>query len=162
VPVPVEVVGLPVGYAAAAGSPHRGPVHVAGRIRRGDLREVLRGVPATAQLVLIVASADLPEVLGAAGDHRGTTTGSVLAEPVWARERVTWGPLAALPGAIRDRTDVVCCLDGTGQRSGPDEALLAALAAQGVSARTLALALADLPGWSRRRAYEVVHRVGKA
>src|SRR5262249_49791497 len=146
---------------AAAGSPHRGPVHVAGRIRRGDLREVLRAVPAAAQLVLTVASADLPEGLGAAHEHRGTTTRRAPAEPGWGRERVAWGPLAALPGAVRDRTDVVCCLDGTGQPSGPDEALLAALAAQGVSARTLALALADLPGWSRRRAYEVVHRMAK-
>src|SRR6266545_3609508 len=126
--VAVEVAGLPVGYAAAAGSPRRAPVHVAGRLR-------------------------LPDLLAAAERERGTSTAAVLAEPVWSREYVHWGPLAGLAGAVRGEVDVVCCLDGTGAETGgydADEALLAALVGQGVSGRTLALALAGLPGWSRR------------
>jgi hypothetical protein len=162
VAVAVEVVGLPMEYAVAAGSPRRGPVHLAGRPHRRDLRAVLRAVPATSQLVVTVPAANLPELLAAAARDRGTVTAAVLGEPAWAREYVTWGPLGALPAAVRERTDVVCCLDGTGEVPGryeADEALLAALAGQGVSARTLALALAGLPGWSRRQAYDAVHRL---
>ncbi len=161
--VAVEVAGLPVGYAAAAGSPRRAPVHVAGRLRQRDLRGALRAVPAASQLVVTVPAVRLPDLLAAAERERGTSTAAVLAEPVWSREYVHWGPLAGLAGAVRGEVDVVCCLDGTGAETGgydADEALLAALVGQGVSGRTLALALAGLPGWSRRRAYEAVHRLG--
>jgi hypothetical protein len=160
--VAVEVAGLPVGYAAAAGSPRRAPVHVAGRLRQRDLRGALRAVPAASQLVVTVPAARLPDLLAAAERERGTSTAAVLAEPVWSREYVRWGPLADLADAGRGAADVVCCLDGTGAETGgydADEALLAALVGQGVSGRTLALALAGLPGWSRRRAYEAVHHL---
>jgi hypothetical protein len=154
----VEVVGLPLGYAAAAASPRRAPVHLAGRLRQRDLRGVLRAVPPASQLVVTVAADELPELLAAAERERMTSTAAVL----WAREYAHWGPLAALPDVVPGRGEVVCCLDGSGAPTGgydPDEALLAALAGQGVSGRTLALALAGLPGWSRRRAYDVVKKL---
>lgn len=158
----VEVIGLPVGYAVAAGSPRRAAVHVAGRLRHRELRDVLHAVPPSSQLVVTVPGANLPELLAAAERERGTLSAAVLAEPVQIREYVTWGPLAMLPDGVRERSDVVCCLDGTGEdphRYDADEALLTALAGQGVSSRTLALALAGLPGWTRRRAYDAVHRL---
>ncbi len=92
-------------------------------------------------------------------------TAAVAAEPYWQSERPRWGPVDTLLPAGPARANIVCCLDPAAT-SWPEavpelatldqRALLAALRGQGVSARTLALALASLPGWSRRQAYDLL------
>ncbi|SHJ96797.1 hypothetical protein SAMN05443637_101340 [Pseudonocardia thermophila] len=151
--VAVEVAGLPAALVAAAGSPVRGPVQLAeGRSR---IDAVLRSAPPEVTLVVTVAAADLPRLLERAADRRGTRTATVV-DPA-AGGVVRWGPVGRLR-AGRTSGELVCALDGAADTVlGPElAAFVRGLLAAGVSARTAAHALAQVPGWSRRSAYDAV------
>ena len=103
-----------------------------------------------------VAAGDLPALLERAAQRRGTGTAAVL-DPA-SGGLVRWGPVEGLR-AERTSGDLAVALDGVpGDAELGEEltALLRALLADGVSARSAALALARVPGWSRRRAYDAV------
>jgi hypothetical protein len=155
--VAVEVAGLPPGYAAAAASPRRAPVVVAGPVRRADLPALVRVAPPAWQLSVTVPVEVLPALAELAAAERGTATAAVVEPDGYAG----WGPVERLR-SYAGRGAVTCCLDGTDRETSldpADEALFASLLRHGVSARTLALALAGVPGWSRRRAYDAVRSI---
>lgn len=157
--VAVEVAGLPVALVAAAASPRRGPVHLAGRVRAADAGKLLRSAPAHSHLVLTTDARQLPDLLERAAADRGTETAAVAVPEEGGR--VVWGPIGELAW---DRTggELVCCLDAAEPAVGADEQitrLATALLEQGVPARSVALAVAQLPDWSRRRAYDVVTKI---
>ncbi|RZS36497.1 hypothetical protein EV193_107178 [Herbihabitans rhizosphaerae] len=141
--VRVEVAGLPAALAAAAASPHRGPLHLAERpaLRPADL----------GARVAITAPAD---ALIAAAKAAGRPAHGVLLDGPWA----TWGPLPDV------RDEITCCLDPIEESEVdglPDDlaATLKALAEDGVPTKTLASAAASALGWSRNRAYDAVSRL---
>ncbi len=151
----VEVLGVPPELAVAGVSPRGGPVLLATGLGR---REVVR--LATAHRSSIVVFRCAGSELGKHFDDLARAVGSTHAA-VGAGERPVWGPLARVrehPGSGW----VLCAVDpveGAPAEDVPDltpAALLAALLAQGVSAKTLAQALAEQPGWSRKRAYDAV------
>lgn len=157
--VAVEVAGLPADLAVAAASPRRGPIHLAGRVRAADAAKLLRAAPAHSQLVVTIDAKQLPDLLERAAADRGTETAAV-AVPMEGGP-ASWGPIGDLTW---DRTggELVCCLDAAEPAAGGDEQiarLAAALLEQGVPARSVALAVAQLPDWSRRRAYDVVTKI---
>lgn len=152
--IAVEVAGLPVALAAAVSA--RGPVQLAGAVAGSRLDAVLRSVPPQATLVVTVAAGDLPRLLERAADRRGTATATVL-DP-GAGGVLRWGPVGDLRPP-RTSGELVVALDGIAGDTDLGEELTAfvrGLLADGVSARSAALALARLPGWSRRRAYDAV------
>lgn len=158
----VEAGGLPAHLAAAAASPRRAAVYVAGRLEPGDARSVLRQVPPDAQLVFSAAAGQWPALLKAAAVTRHVDTGVVAVRPgldPWT----PWGPVAAVP--VSRGAEVVCCLDGVdavGLDASPDPAvavLVRRLADEGVATKTLAAALAAALGWPRGRAYDAVTRL---
>ena len=152
----VEVAGLPAEVAVAAASPVRGPVQLAGPVPRARIDAVLRSTPPETTLAVTVAAGDLPALLERAAQRRGTGTAAVL-DPA-SGGLVRWGPVEGLR-AERTSGDLAVALDGVpGDAELGEEltALLRALLADGVSARSAALALARVPGWSRRRAYDAV------
>lgn len=154
--IAVEVAGLPGTLAVTAASPLRAPVQLAGPVARARMDAVLRSVPPEATLVVSVPAGDLARLLERAAAQRGTTTAAVL-DP-GAGGPVRWGAVDDLR-VTRTSGELVCALDGTAARSDLGEELTAfvrGLLADGVSARSAALALARLPGWSRRRAYDAV------
>ena len=154
--IAVEVAGLPAEVAVAAASPVRGPVQLAGAVARARIDAVLRSAPPETTLVVTVAAGDLPGLLQRAAQRRGTATAAVL-DPA-SGGLVRWGPVERLR-AERTSGDLAVALDGVpGDAELGEEltALLRALLADGVSARSAALALAKVPGWSRRRAYDAV------
>jgi len=156
----VEVAGLPAEVAVAAASPVRGSVQLGGAVARARIDAVLRSVPPETTLVVTVAAGDLPALLERAAQRRGTGTGAVL-DPA-AGGLVRWGPVEGLR-AKRTSGELAVALDGvSGDAELGEEltALLRALLADGVSARSAALALARVPGWSRRRAYDAVLGLG--
>jgi hypothetical protein len=155
----VEVAGLPAEVAVTAAAPARGPVQLAGAVPRARIDAVLRSVPPETMLVVTVAADDLPALLERAAQRRGTATAAVL-DPA-SGGLVRWGPVEGLR-AERSSGELVVALDGVpGDAELGEEltALLRALLADGVSARSAALALARVPGWSRRRAYDAVLRL---
>lgn len=155
----VEVAGLPAEVAVTAAAPARGPVQLAGAVPRARIDAVLRSVPPETTLVVTVAAGDLPALLERAAQRRGTATAAVL-DPA-SGGLVRWGPVEGLR-AERSSGELVVALDGVpGDAELGEEltALLRALLADGVSARSAALALARVPGWSRRRAYDAVLRL---
>jgi hypothetical protein len=152
----VEVAGLPAEVAVAAASPVRGPVQLAGPVPRARIDAVLRSAPPETTLAVTVAAGDLPALLERAAQRRGTGTAALL-DPA-SGGLVRWGPVEGLR-AERTSGDLAVALDGVpGDAELGEEltALLRALLADGVSARSAALALARVPGWSRRRAYDAV------
>jgi hypothetical protein len=154
--IAVEVAGLPAEIAVTAASPLRGPVHLAGPVPRARIDGVLRSAPPETTLVVTVAAGDLPTLLDRAAQRRGTGTAAVL-DPA-SGGLVRWGPLDGLR-AERTSGVLAVALDGVpGDAELGEElaALLRALLADGLSARSAALALARVPGWSRRRAYDAV------
>ncbi|MGI5130227.1 DUF371 domain-containing protein [Pseudonocardia sp. CA-107938] len=154
--VAVEVAGLPAESAAAAASPVRGAVQLTGPVPRARIDAVLRSAPSETTLAVTVAAGELATLLERAGQRRGTATAAVL-DPA-SGGLVRWGPIDALR-AERTSGELAVALDGApGDAELGEEltALLRALLADGVSARSAAHALARVPGWSRRRAYDAV------
>ena len=154
--IAVEVAGLPAAVAATAASPVRGPVQLAGPVGRSRIDAVLRSVSTETTLAVSVAAGDVARLLERAVIQRGTATAAVL-DPA-AGGLVRWGPVGELR-VTRTSGEIVCVLDGTSAESDLGAELTAfvrGLLAEGVSTRSAALALAGLPGWSRRRAYDAV------
>jgi hypothetical protein len=154
--IAVEVAGLPAEVAVSAASPVRGPVQLAGPVPRARIDAVLRSAPPETTLAVTVAAGDLQALLQRAAQRRGTGTAAVL-DPA-SGGLVRWGPVEGLR-AERTSGDLAVALDGVpGDAELGEEltAVLRALLADGVSARSAALALAKVPGWSRRRAYDAV------
>ncbi|MBP2475918.1 hypothetical protein JOF53_004790 [Crossiella equi] len=153
-PAAVEVVGLPPGLAAAAASPVAAPVFLAQPGRKPA--DSLRNAPLTARVVLRVPADLVPKVLDVARE-RGSRSWAYAVEPYAESERPRWGGLDEL--IPPSRGEVWLCVDPAPGEAGLDpdlRKLLTGLLAEGVSAKTLAKTLADLPGQSRRTAYDTV------
>lgn len=155
----VEVIGMPDELAVAAVSPHSGPVLLAA----GEGRRRLAGVLAahrSARVVIRTPAAELPKILGEAERVLGTETAAVAAASMV--ERPWWGPVAQAGAQVPGGGEVLCCVDPVQAVDGETDievdhiALIRALLEQSVSHKTLALALARLPAWSRKRAYDLV------
>jgi hypothetical protein len=98
------------------------------------------------------AAAELPTVL--AGLGRGD---AALVLATAGGERPQRGRQSQL--AIPARGELICRVSAVADTDRPPVeagALVDALLAQQVTPRSIALALAQLPGWSRKRAYELV------
>ncbi len=150
----VEVLGVPAEHAVLAAAP-------------GGATAVLHGggVPPRELPVLAAANPALPLVvrcpagrlarLLADCDRAGS---QLVLAPLDDPERPHRGRLADLP--LPDRGDVACWVaarPGAEQAAVIDPAaLVRQLHVQSVTPRTIALAVAALPGWSRRSAYEFV------
>jgi hypothetical protein len=156
----VEVLGLPPEAAVAWASPHTAPVLTAvGFGRRDALRIAERHRDSI--VVFRCAARELDRDLDHAMHAFGTRTAAVTSVKASSCERPRWGPVADLRG-FGGSSDVLCALDPVEDL--PDEAtadiapapMLTALLADGVSAKSLAGALATMPGWSRKRAYDFV------
>lgn len=146
----VETVGLSARLAAAAASPSRGPLTLAPD--DADPRAVLRRTPVTHRLVLSTSPDRLPAVLALAAELRGGAD-AVIAQEDAPPLRVRGGALPELPS----QGTVYVCLDARDDEVALDPAVRAAIAglvADGVPTKTAARALAELTGWTRRRAYE--------
>ena len=117
------------------------------------LAELAAANPAAA-LVLRCPADELAGLLGRL-DRPGA---SVVVAPVDNPERPVHTRLAEL--AVTGRDEVICRVGGNPPAIGlpPVEParLVRELLAQSVTPRTVALALAALPGWSRRSAYQFV------
>nr|AAN05728.1 AprA [Streptoalloteichus tenebrarius] len=154
----VECVGLPAPLAVAAASPARGRLLVGDRSRR---REQVRSAPES-RLVLRVPASSLEAVFADAERLRGTRTAALAGVAASACEQPRWGELDALLAEAPRGGDVVCCLDpapgGAGEDEPGEDPFVAALLAEGVPARTVAMALAQRPDWGRKAAYDFVLR----
>jgi hypothetical protein len=162
-----EVIGLPAELAVAALSPHPVPVLLAHHERRRQIGKLL-GAHRLSRVVFRAATAELPKILDEAERTLGVRTVAVVAATAAAAERPWWGPVAEAAARVTGGGDVLCCADPAEEVSdgSPDSdvdlsGLVRALLAQSVSSKTLALALARLPTWSRKRAYEFVLDAGK-
>ncbi|MGW0516735.1 DUF371 domain-containing protein [Crossiella sp. NPDC003009] len=153
---PTEVIGLPPGLAAAAASPSAAPLHLTVLSRKPA--DTLRAAPLDAKVVIRVAADTAAKVLAAARD-RGTRTLAVATEPYAESERPRWGELDTLP--LPARGEFWLCLDPVFSQ-GLDpllHKLITGLLAQGVPAKSLAQTLAELPGFTRRTAYDAVQQL---
>ncbi|WP_424184725.1 DUF371 domain-containing protein [Actinokineospora sp. G85] len=152
----VEVLGMAPELAVAAVCGRRVPVVVAGALGKKDLARVVSAYPA-AVVVFRVAGAGLAGALDAAVKAVGTRVGAVGVD-----ERPVWGAVEELRG-LEVRGEVWCALEPVveevGGEVGVPEGFIAGLLGQGVSATSVVKALAGVPGWSRRRAYDEVLRV---
>ncbi|MFJ1597856.1 DUF371 domain-containing protein [Streptomyces sp. NPDC088261] len=164
----VEVIGLPAELAVAALSPYTVPVLLAPHERRKQIGRLL-GAHRLSRVVFRAPAAELPKILDEAGRTLGVRTVAVTAATSAAAERPWWGPVAEAAARVTGGGDVLCCVDpaeevpeGAADSDVDLSALVRALAAQSVSSKTLALALATLPTWSRKRAYEFVLEAAKA
>lgn len=163
----VEVIGLPAELAVAALSPHAAPVLLASHERRRRTGRLL-GAHRTSRVVFRTTAAELPKLLEEAARTPGTRTAAVVAVAPSARERPWWGPVAEAAARVTGGGDVLCCVDPAEEVSGDTAdvdvdlaSLVRELLAQSVSSRTVALALGQLPAWSRKRAYDFVLEVSK-
>jgi len=148
--VPVDVLGLPPGLAAAAASPSRAPLTID---ESGDPRALLRKVSPAHRLVVRSTVDDVPALLALAVEVRGAGS-AVLMAPESRPQRVT-----AETFVPAGRETVHLCFDAVSESSALDPAVVTAirgLLADGVPTKTAANALAALTGWERRRAYEAV------
>lgn len=151
----VETVGLSARLAVAAASASRAPLVL---VPDGaDPREALRTTPAGHRVVLAVEHARLPAVLALAAELRGSAD-AVLAQEYAPPVRAVHG--CALP-ELPSKDIVYCCLEPAD--AGADAALdpavrlaIAALLEDGVATKTAARALAELTGWPRRQAYDLL------
>ncbi|GAA3372921.1 hypothetical protein GCM10020367_30820 [Streptomyces sannanensis] len=162
----VEVIGLPDELAVAAVSPCSGPVLLASAEGRRRIAGVL-AAHRSFRVVFRTPAADLPKILEEAKRTLGIETAALAA--VSMAERPWWGPVLEAESQLPTTGDVLCCVDppqgaqaDTADYPGIDHAtLVRALLAQSVSHKTLALALAQLPTWSRKRAYDFVLEVAR-
>jgi hypothetical protein len=149
----VEVLGLPAELAVSAAAPDRSAVLHAEGVRWRELPALAAAHPALA-LTFRCPAGRLPQLLAELGRDRA---GLVLA-PVDDPERPVRGELASL--ALPERAELACRVAGLPTVAGgpaiEPAALVRRLLSQSVTPRTVALAVAALPGWSRRSAYEFV------
>lgn len=153
---PIETVGLPARLAVAAATRARGPLTFAAF--GSDAVDALRRAPAGRRLVVCTPYDRLGTLVDAVRELRGAAAVVVAQQhmqPVSVR-----GPVPTLPSK-----DVVhCCLEPAPENDTALDptvrAALMAMLADGVSTRTAARALAELTGWPRRRAYDVVLGLG--
>jgi hypothetical protein len=151
----VEVVGLSPELAVAAATAATragGPVLVVPSGDRRLIRAQVRLAPAAARLVVRAEPDRLRELASSTGRDRVTWPAGGGPQ---GGEVMRYGSVAAVPGGA----DVVACLHPVvGAPGGEVEELVVAMLRHGASRRTAALALAELPGWSRRAAYDLVNR----
>jgi hypothetical protein len=156
----VEVLGLPAELAVSAAAADRSAVLHADGVRPRELPALAAAHPSLA-LAFRCPADRLRRLLA----ELGRTTADLVLAPVDDPERPIRGQLAELalldqPLALPHRAELACRVAGLAQPAGgpPIEpaALVRQLLAQSVSPRTVALAVAALPGWSRRSAYELV------
>ncbi len=155
----VEVLGLPAGQAVSAAAPDRSPALDAAGVRLRELPALAAAYPALA-LVFRCPAERLAGLLAELGRHRAAVTVARMDDP----ERPLRAELddLALPGWLElpRRGELACRVAGIGPPAGgpaiePAE-LVRQLLGRAVTPRTVALAVAALPGWSRRSAYEFV------
>lgn len=155
----VEVLGAPAELAVSAAAADRSAVLQAAGIRLRELPALAAAHPALA-LAFRCPAERLPRLLAELDRDQAT----VIVAPVDNPERPIRAELKdqALPYqlALPRRGELACRVAGLGQPAdGPaiePAALVRQLLAQSVTPRTVALAVAALPGWSRRSAYEFV------
>jgi 16S rRNA C1402 (ribose-2'-O) methylase RsmI len=164
---PLHAVGLPAELAAVvlAGLPGERLV-LGGRLGRDRAvrAAALAAVAAGATGVWRAAPGLLVAWLGEVEARLGGGAAAVLLDPGGPGETVLRGDPATVRRALaaagrRQAEAVVVLAPPSGPPAGPAAELagvLAALLRQGVPARTLAVALAGQPGWSRREAYATV------
>jgi hypothetical protein len=149
----VEVLGLPAEAAVSAAAPDRSPVLQAGHLASREL-PALAGTNPSAALVVRCPAERLPGLLAGLGRDGA----QLVLVPAGDPERPVRGSLSEIQ--LPERGEVVCRVAGLpgAAPAAPVEprALVRELLAQSVTPRTIALAVAALPGWSRRSAYEFV------
>lgn len=153
--VRVETIGLPPALAAAAATPSRAPLVLAGDERP---RAALRTAPPGHRVVVRTAPDDVPALLAFAAERRGAAP-VVAAQPFAPPVRVTATGAQALP----NDDPVSLCFSPAAGSSQLDPAVadaVRALIADGVPTRTAAQALATLTGRSRREAYALALELG--
>ncbi len=156
----LEVLGLPPESAVAWASPHEAPVlTLTGLPRREMLRWASRALGS--MVVFRCPAGDAERWLRDAERTLGTVTGALMPTSPFSGERPLWGPLDELTAGV-STGEVVCALDPVVAGDAADlpeldpSGLVASLLAEGVTAKAVARALAAQPGWSRRRAYDLV------
>jgi len=149
----VEVLGLPAELAVSAAATDRSTTVQAGPLALKELPALAAANPAAA-LVFRCPADRLPQLLT---DLGRTHSGLVLASPD-DPERPMRGDLSTL--ALPERGELICRAAGlptmTSGRPIDPATLVRRLLAESVTPRSIALAVATLPGWSRRSAYEFV------
>jgi len=158
--ITLEVLGLPSYLVVAAASPHTGPMLLADYRSHREAQELVR-MNQAGLLVFRVSVSTLPQLLESATSTRTIHTAAVVANSPWANERPYWGALAEVLTQAPASGEVLICLDPvarTDDATGIETAMIDALLADGVSVKTVSRALTQLPGWSRRRAYDAVLR----
>jgi hypothetical protein len=150
--VDVETVGLPPSLSAAAASPSRAALLVAGP--GTDPGALLKGAPADVRLVLAVDADEVVPTLRRAAELRGTHR-AVLVQGGSPPVRVS----ADAPVELWSSEPVHLCLAPAPESTALDPGVRLAidgLLADGVPTKAAARALAALTGWDRRRAYDAV------
>jgi hypothetical protein len=157
----VEVLGLPAELAVSAAAADGAAVLHADGVRLRELPALAAAHPSLA-LAFRCPAERLPRLLAELG--RGTA--DLVVVPVDDPERPLRGQLSelTLPErfelALPRRGELACRVAGLAQLAGgpaiEPAALVRELLGQSVTPRTVALAVAALPGWSRRSAYEFV------
>ena len=159
----VEVLGLPAELAVSAVAPGHSPTLHAERVRWRELPVLATAHPALA-LTFRCPAERLPRVLAELHRDRADIVWAPVSDP----ERPVRGKVADFASppespagfALPDRGELACWVAGLPSvADGPTieaAALVRELLAQSVTPRTIALAVAALPGWSRRSAYEFV------
>lgn len=149
----VEVLGLPAELAVSAAAADGSAVLHADGVRPRELPALAAAHPSLA-LAFRCPAERLPRLLAELG--RGSA--DLVLAPVDDPERPLRGRSAEL--ALPDRGELACRVAGLAQPAGgpviEPAALVRQLLGQSVTPRTVALAVAALPGWSRRSAYEFV------
>ncbi|AOS61994.1 DUF371 domain-containing protein [Actinoalloteichus hymeniacidonis] len=155
----VEVLGLPPELAVSAVSPQRAPVLLATATAPREVPRLVGSRPEVA-VVFGAPAAELPKILAEVDRQAaGPRTAAVAVATTSGAERPSWGRAAEL--RLPRRGELLCRVDAVTQPGGEVPAvdpagLVTALLADSVSTRTVALALAGQPGWSRKQAYDFV------
>ncbi|MCH0541488.1 DUF371 domain-containing protein [Streptomyces sp. MUM 203J] len=155
----VEVLNLPPELAVSAVSPVRARRLLATEAPPREVPRLVATQPGAA-VTFRCAAEELPRVLAEVDRPAGSRTVSVAEASLPGAERPWWGPATELNWD--GRGEVVCQVDPVETPAGAAVAavdpagLVAALLDQSLSTRTIAMALAAQPGWSRRTAYDFV------
>ncbi|WP_216215549.1 DUF371 domain-containing protein [Amycolatopsis aidingensis] len=159
----VEILGLPAEQSVSAVSPRRVPVLSLDAGRTRGLVRVLRTATQHA-LVVRCAHRDFPRVRELLLRERVAGTASFAMDVPWLAERPWRGPVSALPERPPGgNADVLLRIEPAEETNEvpeiPAVAIVRALLAEGVSAKTLARVLAETTDYSRRDAYAFVHEL---
>nr|CAH60148.1 IstA protein [Streptomyces tenjimariensis] len=155
----VEALNLPPELALSVVSPVRAERLLATEVPPREVPRLVAAHPGAA-VTFRCAAEELPRVLAEVDRPAGSRTVGVAEASLPGAERPWWGPVAELDWS--GRGEVVCQVDpvetpaGAGVTAVDPAGLVAALLEQSVSTRTIAMALAAQPGWSRRTAYDFV------